>query len=211
MRRRPRRFARHCEPPESRSGSTRASCGAGTPGTSRSASRSRAAPCSCRSSRTPRTIASRGTSVSSGSWRIDRTHLIAADQAFLLPVVIDDTRDDDERCRSGFGRCSGRACRAGSHPRPSSSVYGVCCPGSRHEPTGTPSAASRVPAAPSTRKPVLALWRSKTALLATIAVLVVALGYLVANRLMPSKRGARGWLPPPPSARRRTRSRCCRS
>ena len=45
-------------------------------------------------------------------------------------------------------------------------------------------------AAPSTRKPVLALWRSKAALLATIAVVVVALGYLVANRLVLSKRGA---------------------
>src|ERR1700734_3442250 len=28
---------------------------------------------------------------------VDRSHLIAADQTFLLPVVIDDTRDDDER------------------------------------------------------------------------------------------------------------------
>src|SRR6202043_2722111 len=58
------------------------------------------------------------------------------------------------------------------------------------EPTRTASASARVPAAPSTRKPVLALWRSKAALLATIAVLVVALGYLVVNRLVLSKRGA---------------------
>jgi hypothetical protein len=42
---------------------------------------------------------------------IDRCHLMDANLAFLLPVVIDDTRDDDERVRSGFGRCSGRACR----------------------------------------------------------------------------------------------------
>jgi len=34
--------------------------------------------------------------------RVDRSHLIAADQAFLLPVVIDDTRDNDERVPERF-------------------------------------------------------------------------------------------------------------
>jgi hypothetical protein len=33
---------------------------------------------------------------------VDRSHLIAADQAFLLPVVVDDTRDDDERVPERF-------------------------------------------------------------------------------------------------------------
>ena len=33
---------------------------------------------------------------------VDRCHLMAADQAFLLPVVIDDTRDDDERVPERF-------------------------------------------------------------------------------------------------------------
>src|SRR5215831_13765378 len=28
---------------------------------------------------------------------VDRCHLMAADKPFLLPVVVDDTRDDDER------------------------------------------------------------------------------------------------------------------
>ena len=55
-------------------------------------------------------------------------------------------------------------------------------------------------AAPSTRKPVLAFWRSKAALLATIAVLVVALGYLAANRLVLSKRGAEVGAAPAPAA-----------
>jgi TolB-like protein/Flp pilus assembly protein TadD len=40
------------------------------------------------------------------------------------------------------------------------------------------------------RNSVLASWRSKSALLATIAVLVLALGYFAANRLVLSKRGA---------------------
>jgi TolB-like protein/tetratricopeptide (TPR) repeat protein len=33
---------------------------------------------------------------------VDRSHLISADKAFLLPVVIDDTRDDDERVPERF-------------------------------------------------------------------------------------------------------------
>jgi hypothetical protein len=69
---------------------------------------------------------------------------------------------------------------------------------------GTESATAHVSAAPATRKPVLPFWRSKAVLLATITVLVVALGYLVANRLVPSKRGAEvvpasAFTPPPHS------------
>src|ERR1700689_3909923 len=33
---------------------------------------------------------------------VDRCHLMAADRAFLLPVVIDDTREDDERVPERF-------------------------------------------------------------------------------------------------------------
>src|SRR6204780_3468270 len=33
---------------------------------------------------------------------VDRCHLMAADKAFLLPVVIDDTRDDDDRVPERF-------------------------------------------------------------------------------------------------------------
>ena len=62
---------------------------------------------------------------------VDRCHLMDADLAFLLPFVIDDTRDDDERVPERFGRCNGRACRVAPHPRPLSNVYGVCCPGTR--------------------------------------------------------------------------------
>ncbi|MGH8138889.1 MAG: hypothetical protein ACREVV_11965 [Steroidobacteraceae bacterium] len=51
---------------------------------------------------------------------VDRSHLLVADQAFLLPVVIDDTRDDDERVPEQFRECNGRACPAVPHPPPSS-------------------------------------------------------------------------------------------
>ena len=57
------------------------------------------------------------------------------------------------------------------------------------EPTGTASASRlAVTAAPSTRKPVRASWRSRRRSSRRSRVVVVALGYLVANRLVLSKR-----------------------
>jgi TolB-like protein len=132
---------------------------------------------------------------------VDRSHLIAADQAFLLPVVIDDTRDDDERVPERFRevqwtRLPGGVTPAAFVERVRRLLSGEPAQGS----TGTPSAAARPPAVRSTRKSILALWRSKAALLATIAVLVAAFGYLVANRLVLSKRGAEVGAAPAPAA-----------
>jgi TolB-like protein len=122
---------------------------------------------------------------------VDRSHLIAADQAFLLPVVIDDTRDDDERVPERFREVQWTRLPGGVRPVAFVERVRRLLSGElSQEPTRTESAAARSPAAPTSRKPVLASWRSKAALLATIAVLVVALGYLVANRLVLSKRGA---------------------
>jgi TolB-like protein len=118
---------------------------------------------------------------------VDRSHLIAADQAFLLPVVIDDTRDTDERVPERFRevqwtRLPGGAASAVFVER----VRRLLSP----ETAVTESTAARGSAEPVMRKPILPWWRSRVALVATIAVVVVALGYLVANRLVPSKRGA---------------------
>jgi TolB-like protein/Flp pilus assembly protein TadD len=122
---------------------------------------------------------------------VDRSHLMAADQAFLLPVVIDDTRDDDERVPERFRevqwtRLPGGAASAAFVERVRRLLAGELSQG----PNRTQSAATRVSAAPPSGKPAVATWRSKAALLVTIAVVVVALGYLVANRLLQSKRGA---------------------
>ena len=121
---------------------------------------------------------------------VDRCHLMDADLAFLLPVVIDDTRDDDERVPERFRevqwtRLSGGATPAAFVERVRRLLSGDLSQGS----TETRSAAARVSAGPATR-PVLPFWRSKAALWGTIAAVVVALGYLVANRLVLSKRGA---------------------
>jgi TolB-like protein/tetratricopeptide (TPR) repeat protein len=135
---------------------------------------------------------------------VDRCHLMDSDMAFLLPVVIDDTRDDDERVPERFREVQWTRLPGGVTPAAFVERVRRLLTGESAQSTGTPSAAFRVPAAPSTRKPVLALWRSKAALLVTIAVAIAALGYLVANRLVLTKRGAEvapatAFSPPPHS------------
>jgi TolB-like protein len=135
---------------------------------------------------------------------VDRCHLMAADRTFLLPVVIDDTRDDDERVPERFREVQWTCLSGGVTPAAFVERVRRLLSGELpQEPTRTESVAARVSAAPTTRKPVLAFWRSKAAL-AMIATIVVALGYLVANRLVLSKRGAEvapatAFAPPPHS------------
>jgi TolB-like protein/Flp pilus assembly protein TadD len=122
---------------------------------------------------------------------VDRSHLISADQAFLLPVVIDATRNDDERVPERFREVQWTRLPGGETPPAFvERVQRLLSGDVSQEATGIALAAARVCAAPAIRKPVLPLWRSKAALLATIAVIVVALGYLVANRFVFSKHGA---------------------
>jgi len=133
---------------------------------------------------------------------VDRCHLMAADRAFLLPVVIDDTRDDDERVPERFREVQWTRLPSGATPpafveRVRRLLSGELSLGA----TGAESAAARVSAAPTIRKAVLPFWRSKPALLVTIAVVVLALGYLVANRFVLSRRFAEaGGAPAAPSA-----------
>ena len=47
---------------------------------------------------------------------VDRSHLMAADKAFLLPVVIDNTRDDDERVPERFREVQWTRLPAGETP-----------------------------------------------------------------------------------------------
>jgi TolB-like protein/Flp pilus assembly protein TadD len=130
---------------------------------------------------------------------VDRSHLIAADQAFLLPVVIDDTRDDDERVPERFREVQWTRLPGGVTPTAFVERMRRLLSGEQSQgPTRTTSEAARMSAASTTPKPVQAFWRSKAALLATIAALVVALGYLAANRLVLSKRGAEVGAAPAP-------------
>lgn len=127
---------------------------------------------------------------------VDRCHLMAADKAFLMPVVIDDTRDDDERVPERFRevqwtRLPGGVTRPAFVERVQRLLSGELLKGA----TRSASAAARVSAAP-TQQHVRASWRSKAALLLTIAVLVAALGYLGTNRLAQSKHVAPPGVPP---------------
>jgi len=113
--------------------------------------------------------------------------MIARSRVFVVPVCLDATTQVAADVPESFQRVQWTRLPGGVTPAAFVERVWRLLSG---EPARTPSGAARVPAAPSSRKPVLASWRSKPALLATITVLVVALGYLVVNRLMLSKYGA---------------------
>ena len=120
-----------------------------------------------------------------------RTHMIARSRVFVVPVCLDATTQVAADVPESFQRVQWTRLPGGVTPAAFVERVRRLLSGElAQEPTGTPSGAARVPAAPSTRKGLLASWRSKPALLATIAALVLALSYLAANRLMLSKRGA---------------------
>ncbi|HEY6619793.1 MAG TPA: TIR domain-containing protein [Steroidobacteraceae bacterium] len=121
---------------------------------------------------------------------VDRCHLMAADRAFLLPVVIDDTRDDDERVPERFrevqwSRLPGGVGSAAFVERVRRLLSGEL----PQEPNKSASLTARATAAAS-GKAALPWWRSKGVLFGGIALVIVALGYLAANRFGPSKRPA---------------------
>ena len=136
---------------------------------------------------------------------VDRCQLMDADMAFLLPVVIDDTRDDDERVPERFGEVQWTRLPGGVTPASFvERVRRLLSGEPAHESTKTTSERAHVSTAPATRKRVLPFWRSKAALLVTMAVILPALAYFVTNRLAPSKRGSEvapaiAFAPPPHS------------
>ncbi len=128
---------------------------------------------------------------------VDRCHLMAEDKAFLLPVVIDDTQNDDERAPERFREVQWTHLPHGATSAAFVESVRRLLSGepARIKPT---SAAARVSAVPTTRKPFLRSWRSKAALLTSIGLAVVAFGY-VANRLVPLKLGAEVGAPASPA------------
>jgi TolB-like protein len=123
---------------------------------------------------------------------VDRSHLMVADRPFLVPVVIDDTSDQDEKVPDRFREVQWTRLPGGETPPAFvERIKRLLSPELSQGPQ-TPSVAARAPAAPMAQRTVLGSWRSKTALLVTIAAILIALGYLVANRLTPSKHFAEG-------------------
>ena len=117
---------------------------------------------------------------------VDRSHLMAAGRPFLLPVVIDETRDDDEQVPERFRevqwtRLPDGVGSAGFVERVRRLLSGEL----PQEPSKNTSPAARGIAA-ANAKAALPWWRSKVGLFGGIAVVVLALGYLAANRFGPS-------------------------
>jgi TolB-like protein len=121
---------------------------------------------------------------------VDCTSDMAGDRAFLLPIVIDGTPDSEARVPEKFREVQWTRLPQGANTDAFVEHARRLLSGElSREPTGSAPVAARVAAAPTTPKPALASWRSKAALFGTIAVVVLALGFLVANRLVLSKRG----------------------
>jgi hypothetical protein len=122
---------------------------------------------------------------------VDRTSDMAGGRAFLLPIVIDGTSDSQALVPEKFREVQWTRLPRGANTDVFVEHVRRLLSGElSREATGSAPVAARVSAAPTTPKPAPASWRSKAALLATIAVAVLALGYLAANRLFYSKHGA---------------------
>src|SRR5579864_7808704 len=89
-----------------------------------------------------------------------RTHMIARDRAFIVPVCLDATPGAGTDVPESFQRAQWTRLPGGVTPAAFvERVRRLLSAEQSQGPTGTPSAATHVPAAPSTRKPVLASWR----------------------------------------------------
>jgi TolB-like protein/tetratricopeptide (TPR) repeat protein len=126
---------------------------------------------------------------------VDRSHLIAADQAFLVPVVIDQTADAAARVPDRFREVQWTQLPGGETPPAFVERVGRLLEGKQGSPA---SDAMRVSATQGTPKTRPASARSRTVLLATIAVAILAFGCFVAIRFVLSRHGTEGGAVPDP-------------
>jgi TolB-like protein len=128
---------------------------------------------------------------------VDRSHLMAAEMPFLLPVVVDGTRETDALVPDKFREVQWMRLPGGETPAASAeriarllSPDGQAAPAavaSRNPPPGTDDhriSNFRKSDEANTKRALP--WRSGTAVLLTLAAL--AIGYFVVERLAPSKR-----------------------
>jgi TolB-like protein len=132
---------------------------------------------------------------------VDRSHLMTTNKTFLLPVVVDDTREDDENVPDRFRDIHWTRLPGGETPPAFvERVRGLVSPEPSHGPTATAlPAAPGSAATPLTREQVATPWRSKQALLMVLAVVVAgALAYFGIDKFWFSKYQASP--PTPPAA-----------
>jgi TolB-like protein len=123
---------------------------------------------------------------------IDRSHFMAPDQTFLLPVVIDTTPQADERIPDRFRELQWSRLPGGqASPAFIDHVQRLLSPERAHAPTMIQRATGQASPLPTTGYSGWASWRLKPALLTTVGVVIaVALGSLVADKFWLSKRTA---------------------
>ena len=122
---------------------------------------------------------------------VDRSHLIMANKAFLLPVVIDDTRDDDENVPDKFREVQWTRLAAGETPSTFvERVKRLLSPEISPAPDPARSAGSALASGAAPRGPI----RRRTGLLygAIAMAMLLALGYFGLERLHRSKSSVAG-------------------
>jgi TolB-like protein len=128
-------------------------------------------------------------------WRlaVDRTHDMAEGKPFLVPVVIDDTKDQDAEVPDAFRRVQWSRLPAGSTPSAFiARVSYLLSPQPAHAPGQTRSA---TPPGPAFREPFpsrVASGATQRVWLLIAAVLVIGIGYLAVDKLLLSERPAAG-------------------
>ena len=131
---------------------------------------------------------------------VDRSHLMAAEKPFLLPVVVDATQESSAHAPDRFREVQWTRLVGGRHtPAFVEHVRRLLSGEQSQKPTRNAAASAGGTAALGAAKAVLPWWRSKPALFATIVVAICALGYAW-NRLAPSKRGEEVATAPAPTA-----------
>jgi TolB-like protein len=121
---------------------------------------------------------------------VDRSHLMTTNKAFLLPVVVDDTREDDENVPDRFKDLHWTRLPGGETPPAFvERVRRLVSPEPALRPAQAASTAGPMPrAAETTHKSTRAPWPVKHALLVTLGVLVSgALAYLALYKFWVSK------------------------
>ncbi len=117
---------------------------------------------------------------------VDRSHLIAADQVFLLPVVIDETADAAARVPDRFREVQWTRLQGGETPPAFAERVARLLTAER---AVAAQAATGVSAAPMNPRAAAPSSRSKAALLATVATVVSALAYLGVTRWLVAPHG----------------------
>jgi len=121
---------------------------------------------------------------------IDRTHDMAEDKAFIVPVAIDGTSERSARVPDSFKHVQWTRLPNGEAPPAFvERVRRLLSPDTSPARAPTPSGSTSAPTSPASLRQV---WWSKAGVWGAGAVLTVALTYFVADRVWLSKRSAWG-------------------